>query len=97
MPRDAPSSENSLENISNRSFSEARNTSGIRPFNGSAPAAREKYMLPGQKSKYGSFKHHHEDEKYYKMGEDLSDNDDEADEEEHDFHGSSGFNLKPAK
>ena len=54
-------------------------------------------MLPCLKSKYDSFKHHHEDEKYYKMGEDLSDNDDEADDEEHNFHGSSGFNLKPAK
>ena len=79
-----------MENISNKSFSEARNTSGIRPFDGSATAAKEKYMLPGQKSKYGSFKHHHEDDKNYFMEEDLSDNDDEAadEEEEHDFHGS---------
>ena len=66
--------------ISNRSFSEARNTSGIRPFDGSAQAVKEKYMLPFLKSKYGSYKHHHEDEKNDKMGEDLSDNDDEADE-----------------
>ena len=74
-----------------RSYSAAKNiqSSGVRPFDGSAPIVKEGYSLAGLKSHF-SQKNRHEESKIMRMAESSSD-------EEEPMVYDTGFNLKPAK